>query len=327
MKAIILKKIGNADNLVLKEIDSPKTMSKDDIVIRQTYVGVNFDDILLRRGDWEMPKENKNGILGLDGIGVIERVGSAITRFKIGQRVGYAFSPVGSYCERRVINANYCVAIPDDIGEEHAIAILRRGLVAHSLLFRCHVPRKSQTILVTGAGSGVGQIICRWAKYSGVRVIGLIGSETKRDSATSTGCDLVLNYTNKDAIDKLSDFTQKTGVNAVYDSVGKSVFEFCLKSLHIFGTYVAYGNTSGNIVGFDPQVLEGKSLFFTKPRFELYKSNRNELVISTHELFDAYKKGAILTNVSRYTFGNISTAHKDIEARKVTGSVIASVNF
>jgi len=329
MRAIILKKPGDIMQMTLKDIDLPKSMTKDDIFIRHTCIGINFDDILIRKGAWEIEKDEKQkyDILGLEGVGIIEKVGSSITRFKIGQRVGYGFAPIGAYCEKRVINANYCVAIPEDISDENAASILRKGLVAHSLLFRCHVPRKGQTILVTGAGSGVGQIIVRWAKYSGLRVIGAISSDFKKDTASAAGCDAVVNYKNlKEAIDKVSQLTDKSGVNAVYDCVGKNTFEFCIKSLHVFGTFVSYGNTSGNIPAFDPNILEAKSLFFTKPRFELYKSNRNELVISAHELFESYKKGAILTNISRYNFSAIPSAHKDIEAQKVTGSVIANIN-
>ena len=325
MRAIVLKKPGGVDNLILKDVESPKKMSKNDIVIKHTFVGVNFDDILVRRGSIEMPKleSNPHNCLGLDGVGMIERVGSAITRFKVGQRVGYAFAPIGSYCERRVINANFCIAIPDDITDEIACAILRKGLAAHTMLFRCNVPKKGHTILVTGAGSGVGHIIARWAKYSELKVIGLIGNEKKRESATLTGCDLVLNYNDKDAFEKIADFTKQNGVHSVYDSIGEDVFDLCIKSLHVFGTYVSYGNTSGNINAFDPLVLQGKSLFFTKPRFELYKSNRNELIISVHELFDAYKRGAVAINSVKYTFNTIPNAHKAIESKEITGSVVA----
>ncbi len=330
MKAVVLKKPGNYSNLVVKEVPLPKSMTKDDIVIKHTCVGVNFDDILLRKGAMEIPKneENKLGILGLDGVGIIDKVGSAITKFKPGQRVGYAFAPIGSYCEKRVINANYCVAIPDDISDEHACAILRKGLVAHTMLFRCYVPKKGHTIVVTGAGSGIGQMIARWGKYSGLRVIGAVSNNAKKDAAINAGCDIVVNYTDpKEALAQVAKFTDNYGVSAVYDAVGNLAFEFCIKSLQVFGTYVAYGNTSGNIVGFDPLVLEAKSLFFTKPRFEIYKSNRNELVISAHELFAAYKKGAVLTNVDRYNgLAAIANAHKDAEARQINGTAIVIIN-
>lgn len=329
MKAVVLKKPGGYANLIAKEVSPPKTMRKNDIVIRQTYVGVNFDDILVRKGIIELPKNETGdaGILGFDAVGVIERIGSNITRFKVGQRVGYGFAPIGAYCERRVIDANFCIAIPDDIMDEHACAILRKGLTAHTMLFRCHVPRKDQIIVITGAGSGVGQMIARWAKYSGVKVIGAVSNNAKKDAAMSAGCDIVVNYTNtKEAIDEVAKFTNNYGVHAVYDGVGNLAFEFCIKSLQIFGTYISYGNTSGNIVGFDPLVLENKSLFFTKPRFEVYKSNRNELVISAHELFTAYKRGAVLTNVARYSgFATIQNAHRDLESRQINGSVVVSV--
>ncbi len=324
MRAILLKKPGDFSNLILKDVDSPKSMTKDDIVIRHTCIGINFDDTLVRSG---VIKAEKNiEILGFEGVGTIEKVGSGISKFRVGQRVGYGFSPPGAYAEQRVLDANYCVAIPDEISDENAAAIIRKGLAAHAMLFRCHVPRKNDTILVTGAGSGVGQIIARWAKYSGLRVIGAIGSDFKKDSAMSAGCDLVVNSKNtKEALEKIAEFTDNVGVNCVYDSIGRDAFDFCIKSLRVFGVFVSYGNTSGDLEPIDPRVFESKCLFFTKPRFEVYKGNRNELVISAHELFDAFKKGAILTNVSRYSFSAIPNAHRDIEARKVTGSVVASL--
>ena len=329
MKAALIKKSGGPDNLIIKNINFPDKMKKSDIFLRHTFIGVNFDDILLRRGDMEIPKldDNPYNLIGFDGIGIIEKVGSDITKFKVGQRVGYAFAPIGSYCEKRVINANYCIAIPDEISDEQACSILRKGLVAHTMLFRCNVPKSNHTIMVTGAGSGVGQIIARWAKYSGLKVIGVIGSEFKRDAAIATGCDIVINYNSKDAIEKVADFTNKMGVHAVYDSIGKATFPLIIRSLHVFGMYVSYGNTSGNIEGFDPYILEGKSLFFTKPRFELYKSNRSELVLSAHEMFEAYRKGAFISNPVRYAFSSIANAHKDLENRKICGSVVLSMNL
>ncbi|QED23345.1 zinc-binding dehydrogenase [Candidatus Deianiraea vastatrix] len=327
MRGIILKKAGDPTNLVEKEIDQPKTMGKDDVCVKHTYVGVNFDDILVRRGLSELKNDEKNPVIGLEGVGTIVKVGSSVTKFKVGQRVGYAFANLGAYCQMRVLNANYCVGIPDEISDESACAILRKGLAAHTMLFRTHIPRKNHIIMVTGAGSGVGQIIARWAKYSGIKVIGVVGSDSKKDSAMSAGCDIVVNYKNEqEALDKVEQFTDKFGVNSVYDAIGKDTFNFCIKSLHVFGTYISFGNASGNITSFEPNILDAKSLFFTRPRFELYKSNRNELVLSAHELFDAFKKGAILTNISRYNFSAIPNAHADIEAKRITGCVVASVS-
>jgi NADPH:quinone reductase len=325
MKAILFKKPGDYSKLSFGEIDQPKTMKSTDIVIKQTAIGINHDDILIRSGKVSDIKIDTT-ILGFEAVGIIEKVGSAISKFKVGQRVGYGFSNLGAYCEKRVIDAGYCLALPDDISDENGAAILRKGLAAHSFLFRTHVPRKDQTIFVTGAGSGVGQIIARWAKFSGLKVIGGVGSESKKDAAISAGCDCVVNINNeKEALDKIEEFTDKKGVSAVYDSVGKTSFNLCIKALSIFGVFVQYGCTSGEIDAINLKLIEAKCLFMTKPRFEIYKSNRNELIVSAYELFDAFKRGAIITNVSRYSFSSIPNAHKDIELRKVTGSVIATI--
>lgn len=324
MLAAVLKKPGDVSNLIIKNVDAPKTMTKNDLYINHTHIGANIDDCLMRKGLIDISGD-KNGILGFDGVGIIEKVGSGVTKFKAGQRVAYGFGPMGAYCEKRVINANFCVSVPEDITSEMACAMLRKGLVAHTLLFRCHLPRKTDIIMITGVGSGVGNILARWAKFSGLKIIGVIGSDSKKDIAFSAGCDIVINYNDKDAIKKISDFTNGVGVNVVYDAIGKATYDLCIQSLHIFGTFISFGNASGNIPLIDPLLIESKSLFITKPRFELYKSNRNELVLSAYEVFDAIKKGAITTNVARYQFNSISNAHRDIETKKTNGSVILSL--
>lgn len=322
MQAIILDKTGNADHLTIKKIEDPKPR-KNEVVVKHTAIGVNFFDVCFRRDQYKISK--MPAILGLEACGIIEAVGSEVRDFKVGERVAYATGGIGAYAEKRAINQNYLVVPPKNLTDVQVAGTLLKGLVAHTLLHRVYIAKRAKKALVHAAAGGVGHILCQWAKYLGLEVIGTVGSDEKIAFAKSSGCDHVINYQKQNLIEEIAKITNENGVGIVYDGVGKDVIEKSLECLWPMGMYVSYGEASGACEKLDLNHLVANSLYLTRPTMALYKSNRVELSLSADEVFAAITKGIIKPKITTYAFQDVVKAHKDLEDRKTTGSIVLTV--
>ena len=327
MKACILDGgVGDYTNLKITDIEEPQQISANDIVIRHNAIGINFDDIMYRSGKYKIPKEiGEKPILGFEGVGEIIRKGDNVKSFKIGDMVGYACSPFGAYAEKRVIDYRYIFGVPNDIPYDILAGSMRKGLTAEYLLFKTANLRQNDTILIHSIAGGVGNILAKWAKSLGLKVIGTIGSSDKMSIAMSTMCDLLINRSKDDIFDKVGEFTDYKGVKVVYDGIGKPVFDVSKHCLSPFGLYVSYGYAGGIIDPIDLLSLQENSLFFTAPRIENYKSNRYELLCTISSVFKALQKGTITPNLTKYTFNDIPQAHADLETKKTIGSIVVKL--
>jgi NADPH2:quinone reductase len=183
--------------------------------------------------------------------------------------------------------------------------------------------KAGETVLFHAAAGGVGLIACQWLKQLGATVIGTVGSEEKAALAKAHGCDHPIVYTQENFIDRVRDITGGKGVPVVYDSVGKDTYEGTLDCLAPRGLFVSFGNASGPIENFDPGALAAKgSLYFTRPTLMTYTASRADLLASAKELFEAVAKGVKIEINQRYALKDAAQAHRDLEARKTTGSTI-----
>lgn len=322
MQAITLSKSGGPTSFKIKEVEDPK-ITKNDILIKQTAIGVNFFDIAFRKGQYNLPKSPV--ILGLEACGIVERVGSAVKDFKVGDRVAYATGGLGAYATKRAINQNFVISIPDYISDEQAVAVLYKGLMAHALLHRVYIAKKAQRIMISSVAGGVGHILCQWAKFLELEVIGLVGMEEKRDFARNIGCDIVINYKQQNVVEEVAKATKNTGVGVVYDSVGKETLESLISCLWPMGMCVSFGESSGAYENLNLNRLVTNSLYLTRPTMSLYKANRVELVLSASEVFGAVQKGIIKPKITSFDFKNIAKAHEFIESKKSMGSIILKI--
>lgn len=322
MQAIILHKNGDSGVLKIKKVEEPKP-KKDEVVIKQTAIGVNFFDVSFRRGQYKVP--NFPAILGMEACGIIEQVGPGVTDFKVGERVAYATGGIGAYSEKRAINQNFLVVPPSNLTDVQVAGSLFKGLTAHALLHRVHIAARAKKVLVHGAAGGVGHILCQWAKYLGLEVIGTVGSDAKVAIAKANGCDHVINYRTANFVAEVAKITSNGGVGVVYDAVGKDTLEKSLECLWPMGMCISYGEASGVPEKLDLNRLVGNSLYLTRPMMALYKSNRIELILSADEVFAAITKGIVKPQIKTYAFKDVAKAHDDLEHRKVTGSIVLTV--
>jgi NADPH:quinone reductase len=322
MQAIILNKAGDAGHLKITKVEDPKP-KKEEVVIKQTAIGVNFFDVAFRRGQYSLPQ--MPATLGMEACGIIEAVGSGVTNFKVGERVAYATGGIGAYAEKRAIHQNFLVVPPASLKDVEVAGTLYKGLMAHALLHRVYISKRAKRILVHAAAGGVGHLVCQWAKYLGLEVIGTVGSDQKIPIAQANGCAHVINYKKQNLVEAVGQITNHEGVGLVYDGVGKDTLEKSLECLWPMGMCVSFGEASGSTEKLDLNLLVTNSLYLTRPTMALYKANRIELTLSANEVFAAVEKKILRPQITTYSFADAARAHKDLESRSTTGSIVLTL--
>ncbi len=289
--------------------------------VRHEAVGLNFIDTYHRSGLYPLPLPSG---LGLEGAGVVEAVAAGVTNVKVGDRVAYAGGPVGAYSEVRCMPADRLLKMPDSLDFHTGAAMMLQGLTSAYLLRRTYRVQPGDAVLIHAAAGGVGLIACQWAKALGATVIGTVSNEAKAALATAHGCEHIIYYTREDVARRVREITGGEGVAVVYDGVGKDTFTGSLDSLRTRGMMVSFGNASGPVAPFDPLLLSQKgSIFITRPTLAHYTAKRDELEALGGELFAAVTSGLVRIEVNqRYALADAAQAHRDLEARKTTGSTI-----
>ena len=290
--------------------------------IRQTAIGVNFIDIHHCSGRYS--SQSFPLVLGMEGAGRIEDVGSDVHDFKIGDRVCYFAHAPGAYIQVRTIAADRVVKLPDFIDDATAAAIMLKGLTVQSLLRSCYPVRAGMTVLVHAAAGGIGLVMCQWARHLGARVIGTVGSEEKGQLACAHGCDHAIVYNKQDVVARVHELTDGAGVPVVYDAVGASTFDNSLACLRERGMLVSFGTASGPIPPFDLFRLNRLgSLYVTSASVFTFTRDRVEYLERTAELFEMLRTGALKVAVNhRYPLAEAAQAHRDLKARRTTGCII-----
>jgi NADPH2:quinone reductase len=318
-KAVRYHKQGGPEVLQLDDVQVGDP-GQGQVRIRHTAIGVNFVDTYQRSGLYPMQVP---AVAGNEGAGVVEAVGAGVTDLKAGDRVCYTGIP-GSYCETRLVPADRMVKLPAGISEEQAASMLLKGLTVHYLIFTTYKVQKGDTVLWHAAAGGVGLIACQWLKALGVITIGTAGSPEKLALAKAHGADHLINYSTEKFVDKVKEITGGKGVPVVYDSVGKSTWEGSLDCLRPRGLMVSFGNASGPVAPVNLGILSTKgSLFVTRPTLATHIASRADLVERSNALFDMVKSGKVkIETTAKYKLADAAQAHRDLEGRKTTGSVV-----
>ena len=291
-----------------------------EVRVRNTAIGLNYIDTYHRSGLYPMPLPL---VLGSEGAGVVEAVGPRVKEFKVGDRVAYA-QPIGAYAEVLLRPVARLVKIPAGIKDETAAAMMLKGMTAWYLCRRTYRVKKGDTIVVQAAAGGVGQILCQWAKHLGATVIGTVGSDEKVALAKKAGCKHVVVMSREKLSERVKAITKGRGVPVVYDGVGKDTFVESLDCLMPLGLMASFGNASGAVAPVNIGILAQKgSLFLTRPTLVNYTATREDLLAAARDLFTVVKKGAVKIAINqRYPLREAAQAHRDLEARKTTGSTV-----
>ena len=289
--------------------------------VRQHAVGLNFIDVYHRNGLY--PVALPSGI-GMEGAGVVEALGEGVADLAPGDRVAYAGGPLGAYAEVRCLPAHRLVKLPESLSFQQGAAMMLQGLTVQYLLSRTYAVKAGDTILVHAAAGGVGLIACQWAKALGATVIGTVGTDAKAELAKAHGCDHAIVYTRENFTARVREITGGAGVPVVYDSIGKDTFMGSLDCLAPLGLLVSFGSASGPVPPFDLGILAPKgSLYVTRPTLATYTAKREDLTAMAAELFQMVGSGKVKIEVGRtYALKDAASAHRDLEARRTTGSTV-----
>jgi NADPH2:quinone reductase len=319
MLAIRAREAGGPEVLEAADIPEP-TAGPGQILVRHEAVGLNFIDIYQRSGLYPMAFP---AVLGQEAAGWVEAVGEGVTRFAVGDHVAYA-GQTGAYAQAKAVPANRAVKVPNGISSETAAAALLKGMTAEFLLRRCFPVQAGQTILTHAAAGGVGTILVQWAKALGATVIGTVGSEAKAELARAHGCDHVILNRTEDVAARVKAITGGKGVSVVYDSVGKDTVEASLSSLARRGTFVTFGNASGPVPPIPPlRLMQGGSLFMTRPTMGDYTATAEELDESAAALFEVILSGKVKVEVGqRFALKDTRAAHEALAGRETIGATV-----
>ncbi len=320
VKAIRINRVGGPEVMELVEVDLPPP-GPGEVRMRHAAIGLNYIDVYHRTGLYPQPLP---GALGVEGAGVVEEVGEGVTDFKAGDRVAYGGRPLGSYSEARNIPASQILLLPKQIEFDTAAAMMLQGLTVQYLFHRTVPLKAGDTILFHAAAGGVGLIACQWARVKGINLIGTVGSEEKAALAIENGASHVINYNRENFTERVKELTDGKGVSAVYDSIGKDTFIGSLDCLQPLGTMVSFGNASGPVPPFSLSELASRgSLFVTRPTLMTYAAQREDLEAMAKSLFGVVSSGEVKIDIrQRYALADVQQAHRDLEARKTTGSSI-----
>jgi NADPH2:quinone reductase len=323
VKAVRVAECGGPEVMRLVDVEVGEP-GPDEIRIRHHACGLNFIDVYQRTGLYQNPLPLTPG---MEGAGIVEAVGPGVTHLAPGDRAAYASQPPGAYSQARVMPARCVVRLPDAIDFDTGAAMMLKGLTAQYLLKQT-LPRDGlqpgDFVLFHAAAGGVGLIACQWAKALGLQLIGTAGSDEKCALAREHGAAFTINYQREDFVARVKEITGGRGLKVVYDSVGKDTFVRSLDCLRPFGLAVNFGNASGKVPPIDVGVLAAKgSLYMTRPTVFTHIATREGTQAMADDLFAVVQSGAVTIRIDqRYPLADAAQAHRDLEARKTTGSSV-----
>ncbi len=321
VKAIVVRTPGGAEQMLYEDV-ALAAPGAGEVQVRHRAVGLNYIDVYFRSGAYPAPTSPFSP--GNEAAGDVVAVGAGVSGFRPGDRVAYVSPGIGAYTEQRNVPASCLVKLPKDIDYDTAAGMMLKGLTAEYLLFRTYRVRKGDTILVHAAAGGVGLILCQWGRALGATVIGTVGSPDKAALAKKHGAHHTILYRQENFAEKVKEITKGALCPVVYDGVGKDTFALSLDCLSPFGTYVNFGSASGPVAQFDIGILGKKgSLYATRPTLFTHIADRKRLDSMARRLFSAVRRGDVTIPVTaRYPLSEATAAHRALEGRATTGSVI-----
>ncbi len=319
MKAIQVTRTGGPEVLEVRDLPIPEP-TENDIVVKLEAAGVNYVDVYHRDGRYAT---NPPFTIGQEGTGIVSAVGRGVREFKSGDRVAWT-GIMGSYAEYVKLPAARAVRVPGKMSVQQAGAVMLQGMTAHYLSHDTYPLKKGDAALVHAAAGGVGLLLVQMAHRLGARVIGTVSTEEKAVLARKAGADEIILYTQTDFESETRRLTSNSGVQVVYDSVGKTTFDKGLSLIVPRGMMILYGASSGNVPPFDLGILAQKgSLYVTRPTLASYIATRQELLARSKAVFDMILSGELDLRIGQtYKLENAAQAHKDLEARKTTGKLL-----
>jgi NADPH2:quinone reductase len=324
MKAILCHAYGRPSDLVLGEVPSPETGAHG-VKIAVARAGLNFPDVLIVQGKYQA-KPAFPFSPGAEVAGTVLEAGDRVTHVVPGDRV-MATCGTGGFAEEVVVAGDAVFKIPDAMSFDTAAALpLTYGTTYHALVDRGGL-RAGETLLVTGAGGGVGLAAVQLGAALGATVIAAAGSTAKLEAAAAAGAAHGVNYTTEKLTERVKALTGDAGVDVVYDAVGGDVFDAALRAIAWEGRLLVIGFASGRIpdIPANRLLLKGCSaigVFWGSFAARDPVKNRHNF----ERLFEFYAAGTIDPKIgASYAFEDSPRAIDDLAARGIIGKAVIRV--
>jgi NADPH:quinone reductase-like Zn-dependent oxidoreductase len=319
-RAAIVSRFGGPEVLVAGTA-SAAPPSPGEVRVRHTAIGVNYIDVYVRRGDHRMIEPP--AVPGMEAAGVVVDVGDGVSHLLPGDRVAYACTPPGAYAEVRTLRAEQVVALPDEVSDETAAALMLKGLSAHYLTHRTHRVGAGDSVLVHAAAGGLGLLLCAWSKALGARVVGTASSEDKARLARAHGADDVIVVADGRFAASVRAATGGRGADVIFDGLGGPSRDENLDALATCGHWIAYGQAGGAHSTVDMAALSARSATLSRPVLFHYTATRAGLAPMAEALFAAIRAGILRAEIRhRYPLAGAADAHRDLEARRTVGQIV-----
>jgi NADPH2:quinone reductase len=319
VKAVRVHNTGGPEVLRYEDVPKPSP-GAGQALVRISAVGVNFIEVYQRSGLYPLTLPF---IPGSEAAGIVEQVAGDVTSVKVGQRVA-SVSFLGAYAEYALAPADRLVVLPGRATERIGAAVMLQGTTAHYLSHSTYALSSSDTCLVHAAAGGTGLLLCRMARRRGARVIGTVSTEQKAALARAAGADEIILYTSQDFVVETKRLSGGAGVQVIYDSVGKTTFLKGFDCLARRGMMVLFGQSSGPVDPFDPQMLNHKgSLFLTRPTLHHYVATRAELLERANAVLGWVADGTLEVRIEReFSLADAAEVHRELESRRTTGKLL-----
>ena len=326
MKAVRVHELGGPEVLHYEEVAAPEPAA-DEALVEVAACGINYLDIYYRSGFHWGGHHGRTlpYIPGAEGAGTVVAVGSSVSEVRVGDRVAYGISNGhGSYADLAAVPERHLVRVPAAVGLRSAAAAMLQGMTAHYLTHDTYPVTPGDAVLVHAAAGGTGLLLVQMAKMRGARVFGTVSTVEKARIAEAAGADAVIDYTAADFTAEVRRLTGGRGVNAVYDSVGKSTFEQSLDALAPRGSMVIFGQSSGAVPPFDTAVLNAKgSLSLSRPSLTHYTTDRAEVLARAGDVLQWIEAGDLLVRIgSELPLSRAAEAHRLLASRNTTGKIL-----
>ena len=317
-RRVVIERTGGPEVIGWEDVRLPDP-GPGEVVMAVTSVGLNFIDTYHRSGLYPVPLPSG---LGSEAAGRVVAVGEGVA-LAVGERVATFGPRLGAYATAFVTPSDQLFALPGDVEDETAAALLLKGCTAEMLAERCGRVEAGQTVLVHAAAGGVGLILTGWLTALGVRVIGTASTPAKREAAREAGAAEMLDSA-EDIAARVCDLTDGAGVPVVFDGVGASTWTASLASLSRRGLLVSFGNASGPVTGVGlGELARHGSLFVTRPTLFDYYREPAERRTGVERLWTMLRSGGVRAQVGqRFPLDEAAAAHWALEERRTTGSTL-----
>jgi NADPH2:quinone reductase len=327
MRAVLIRAPGGPDVLQVEQVADPQP-GPAEVLVAVAAAGVNFADVVMRRGEMRAPFPV---VPGVEGSGIVLAVGADVDGIHPGDRVAWApvkgAAAIGSYAERVCVPVGQVLPLPDDVPLELAAAITLQGLTAHYLATEQGPVGTGTTVLVHAAAGGTGLVTVQWLKHLGATVLGTVSTDAKAVAATACGVDHAIVLANDaDPAPEVLRLTGGRGVDYIVDGVAGPMFRRDLVMVAERGHICIFGRAGGLPEPFSPLELLEKSVTVAGGFMTNFLRSREEVLRKAGDVWAGLREGWLAPRVhAALPLEDAAEAHRRLEGRSTIGKVVLTI--